>query len=137
MFNKLLCEPEIMIPSSKYDLEAVDALRIASDEEVLKSADVLLEWLQDCNWPVFQGIAGKLSLYGFELYESIENILLGTDVIWKANIVGYLIPKFSSESQLRYNKLLTELLKNTSDSDFEEGLIDFIEVQLSRNAKIT
>lgn len=126
-----------MIPSSKYDLEAVDTLQRASDEEVLKSADALLEWLQDCNWPVFEGIAGKLSLHGFDLYESIENILLGTDSIWKTNIVGHLIPKFSCESQLRYDELLTKLLNNPSNSDFEEGLVDFIEVQLSRNAKST
>jgi hypothetical protein len=123
-----------MIPSSKYDLEAVDALQKASDEEALKDADTLLEWLQDCNWPVFEGITGKLSLYGFELYEPIENILLGTDAIWKANIVGHLIPKFSCESQLIYNELLKNLLNNPSSSDFEEGLVDFIEEQLSRNA---
>jgi hypothetical protein len=123
-----------MIPSSKYDLEAVDALQKASDEEALKDADTLLEWLQDCNWPVFEGITGKLSLYAFELYEPIENILLGTDAIWKANIVGHLIPKFSCESQLIYNELLKNLLNNPSSSDFEEGLVDFIEEQLSRNA---
>jgi hypothetical protein len=126
-----------MIPTSKYDLEAVDALKNASAEEVLRNADKLLEWLQDCNWPVFEGVISKLSRYGFELYEPIARILLGTDSIWKANIVGYLIPKFSGESQLRYNELLTRLIKNPSSSDFEEGLIDFIEVQLSRNAKIT
>jgi len=126
-----------MIPTSKYDLEAVDALKNASAEEVLRDADKLLEWLQDCNWPVFEGVIGKLSHYGFELYEPIARILHGTDSIWKANIVGFLIPNFSDESQLRYNELLTRLIKNPSDSDFEEGLIDFIEVQLSRNAKIT
>ena len=126
-----------MIPSSKHDLSAVDILNRASDEEVLKVADELLAWLQDCNWPVFEGITGRLSHYGFELYESIESILLGTDTIWKANIVGHLIPKFSSESQQRYDELLKDLLKKPSNSDFEEGLIDFIEVQLSRNEKIT
>lgn len=132
-----LCEPQIMIPSSKFDLETVAELQKASDNEVLQNADVLLEWLKDCNWPVFDGVVEKLSLYGFELRESIENILLGNDSIWKANIVGHLIPKFSCESQLSYTKVLTKLLQNPSSSDCEEGLIDYIEIQLSPNVKCT
>jgi len=126
-----------MIPSSKFDLEAIEALQKASDYDVLQNSDVLLEWLQDCNWPVFEGVVEKLSPYGFELRESIENILLGTDSIWKANIVGHLIPKFSCESQLSYTKLLTKLLDNPSHSDYEEGLIDYVEIQLSCNMKST
>lgn len=126
-----------MIPSSKCDEEAVLALQNAPDNEVLKNAEVLLEWLQDCNWPVFGGVATKLSNYGLELQAPIENILRGTDSIWKANIMGHLIPKFSQEAQIKYSEILKELLYQAQKNYYEEGLIDYVEIQLSRISKIT
>lgn len=126
-----------MIPSSKFDQEAVSVLQNASDHEVLENAEALLEWLQDRNWPVFDGVATKLSNYGLELQVYIENILHGTDAIWKANIVGHLMPKFSHEAQMKYNGILNELLSKAQEADYEEGLVDYVELQLSRISKIT
>ena len=124
-----------MVPKNKFDTEAIEQLQRATDSEVLEHAEELLDWLQDINWPIFEGVVGRLSSFGNELYESIVKILLSTDTILKANIVGHLIPKFSLSAQKKYSQELRKLLINPSNSDFEEGLIDFIEIQLSKNDK--
>ena len=103
---------------------------------MIENADQLLEWLQDRNWPVFKGVVNRLSVLGNELVLPINNILKGNDSIWKANIVGYLIPSFSKESQLLYTKSLETLLAEFDENDLREGVIDFVEMQLS-NSKNT
>ena len=126
-----------MIPQNKFDKNAISDLRHASDEDVLKNVDELLEWLKDCNWPVFDGVVCRLSSLGSKISTPLTKILLGSDSIWKANIIGHLIPKFTQESQAIYTQVLTELLSNPSENDFEEGVVDFIEIQLARNEKST
>jgi len=117
-----------MIPENKHD---IDALEKASDQEVLENALELLEWMQDCNWPVFSCVVDRLSSLGGELERDICQILKGSDAILKANIIGHLIPKFEVKYQVLYSEQLKELLKSPTDGDYEEGVVDFIEIQLS------
>jgi len=126
-----------MLPTDKHDLDSVSALRDAADSEVLKNTAELLQWLEDCNWPVFEGVTERLSSLGEELYGDISDLLRCDDTILKANIVGHLIPKFDIDAQLLYADLLKDMLVNPSSADFEEGLVDFIEMQLSNVAKNT
>jgi len=90
-----------------------------------------LEWLQDANWPVFNGIVEKLSGLGNELLAPVSTILKGNDSIWTANIIGHLIPSFSRDAQRIYTESLEALLAEYNESDLREGVIDFIEIQLS------
>lgn len=87
--------------------------------------------MQDCNWPVFHGVVDRLSSLGGGLKQEICRILKGSDAILKANIIGYLIPKFEVKYQVLYTEQLKELLKNAINEDFQEGVVDFIEMQLS------
>jgi len=112
-------------------LDAIDALEKASDQEILENAIQLLEWMQDCNWPVFPGVVNRLSSLGGELERDICQILKGSDAILKENIIGHLIPKFEVKYQVLYSEQLKELLKSPTNADFEEGVVDFIEMQLS------
>lgn len=126
-----------MIPKDKNDEESVRLLQLATDEDVVKNAVELLEWLQDINWPMFKGIVNRLSSLGNVLFAPISEILAGEDSIWKANIIGHLIPSFSYEAQLLYTKQLEALLKEYNESDLREGVIDFVEIQLSKIRKNT
>ena len=125
-----------MIPKEKNDEEAIKRLMSASDDQVIENADQLLEWLQDINWPVFKGIVKRLSVLGNELVVPISNIMESDDSIWKANIVGHLIPSFSKESQKLYTTSLKKLLAEYDENDLREGVIDYVEIQLS-NTKNT
>ncbi len=121
-----------MIPKDKYDLGAISMLMLASDDYILENSCELLGWLQDCNWPVFAGVIKRLSSLGDLLHKDIACILDGDDCIFKANIVGHLIPSFDHNHQKLYEKQLRELLENPSNEDFQEGLIDYIEILLAR-----
>ena len=123
-----------MIPKDKQDEQSIILLQSASNEEVIEKAEQLLEWLQDKNWPVFEGVVKRLSCLGNELEAPVSKILEGSDSKWKANIIGHLIPSFSHESQLRYSESLKILLAKYDENDLREGVIDFVEIQLS-NAK--
>jgi hypothetical protein len=128
---------EVMIPKDKHDLDALELLAQASDEDVIKNANELLEWLQDINWPVFNGIVARLSPLGNKLELPITKILNGSDSIWKANIVGHLIPLFDKDSQQIYTNTLKELLNKFDENDLYEGVIDFVEIQLKNVSKNT
>ena len=132
-----MCKSENMIPSDKFDKEAIKRLGVALDHEVLENAKELLSWLQDCNWPVFPGIVERLSALGEDLFTPVSEILAGQDSIWKENIIGHLIPKFSERAQRLYSDQLNEILQNPTGSDFQEGVVDFIEIQLSNVKKHT
>ncbi|MFB9216524.1 DUF5071 domain-containing protein [Vibrio sinaloensis] len=121
-----------MIPKDKYDLDAITMLVMASDDYILENSFDLLNWLQDCNWPVFEGVVKRLSSLGDLLQKDVECILDGDDCILKANIVGYLIPSFEHDHQKLYEKQLRELLETPSNEDFQEGLVDYIEILLAR-----
>lgn len=126
-----------IIPTNKHDKEAIRVLLSATDDQVINNAEELLEWLQDVNWPVFNGVLNRLSHLGGRLVVPVTKILKGCDSVWKANIIGYLIPSFSHEHQQLYTKLLESLLSEYSESDLREGVIDFIEAQLSNDRKNT
>lgn len=126
-----------MVPTNKHDLEAVKALQSASDDQVINNAEELLEWLQDANWPVFNGVVNRLSRLGDRLLVPINRILNGDDSVWKANIVGHLIPSFSLENQQLYVKSLESVLAEYKDNDLREGVIDFIEMQLANDRENT
>lgn len=126
-----------MMPSDKFDEKALLKLNQVTDREVVENAAELLTWLQDCNWPVFTGVRNRLATLGDELLQPILEILIGEDSIWKANIVGHLIPKFDISHQLLYTEQLETMLINPSYSDCQEGLVDFVKIQLSNIVKNT
>lgn len=119
-----------MIPQDKCDEKSIELLRSAADREVLENADQLLVWLQDVNWPVFDGVVKRLALLGDALVNPVNAVLEGDDSMWKANIVGYLIPSFSRSAQTLYTTSLESLLARGNEQDMSEGVIDFIEIHL-------
>lgn len=126
-----------MIPSSKHDLSSVENLSSATDEEVVEILPQLFEWLKDCNWPVFSAICTRIAKLKNGQEEHIRNVLLGNDIIWKCCIVGHLLPQMELSQVRGYKLLLQDLFDNASIEDYKEGLIDYVEVQLSRIRRST
>jgi hypothetical protein len=121
-----------MVPLNKFDLKAIENLEEASDEEVLANADELLVLLQDKNWPIYAGVINRLLPIGGSLVEPISKVLKGNDSIWKSWIVHDLIGGFDSQVQSLYAPVLNEMLLSASQDDYREGLIDYVEIQLSK-----
>lgn len=72
-----------LLPKDKYDLESVENLKNFSFDEIQPIVPELLEWLQDCNWPVSKPIVNFLIPYTDNISADILEILKGTDEVWK------------------------------------------------------
>jgi hypothetical protein len=121
-----------MVPKHKLDLDSLKILTHKSDDEVLKALPQLLEWLQDCSWPVFDGVCSRLSRLKYGYDSEILRILDGDDVIWKMNVVGHFLGSLPIQDLERFRPKLEELMANATMEDFEEGLIDNVEIELAR-----
>lgn len=72
-----------LLPKDKFDLETVENLKNFSFEEIQPIVPELLEWLQDCNWPVSKPILNFLLPFTDKISFNILEILKGSDEIWK------------------------------------------------------
>jgi len=77
------------IPKNKFDFAAVDQLCLLPFEVVKKDVLLLMEWLQDGNWPVAEGIAKYLKPHVNEI--SPELIAVFKGVIVCGNIGSYMV----------------------------------------------
>lgn len=76
-------DPEALLPRDKFDTanaEQLAALGFPAIEPVLPQ---LLEWMQDCSWPVAQVLQHLLASIGAPLAPHIRKVLNQEDEIWK------------------------------------------------------
>lgn len=75
------------LPKQKLDMEAVEYLQTCNFADIRHDVPALLEWLQDLNWMVGDGIGDYLRPHVNEIKEDILPILLSDDDQWKYGIV--------------------------------------------------
>lgn len=93
-------------------MEAVDYLQTCAFEEVRSDVPALLEWLQDLNWLVGDGIGHYLSPYVNEIKEDILPILLSDDDQWKYGIVLCLLDATSVKLDEAYLPVLQRMVSD-------------------------
>lgn len=110
----------MLIPNSKHDLEAIEALYETNIELINEQLPELLVWLQDINWPVAGPLAAFLSA-NFAVLPAIEShileVLKGNDAVWKYWLIICLDDLFS---QQRLMDCLSTLAYNPSRHDRAE-----------------
>jgi hypothetical protein len=72
-----------LIPQTKFDTDRAEQVIAAGYPAVEPILPELLEWIQDCNWPVAQVLAPFLGTIGTPLIPYIRKILATDDVMWK------------------------------------------------------
>lgn len=72
-----------LIPKDKFDFETVEKLKNYSFKEIEPIIPVLLEWLQDMNWPISRSIAELLIPFSEKISSEILKILQSEDQVWK------------------------------------------------------
>lgn len=72
-----------LIPKHKSDLETANKLAQYSYKEIAEIVPELLEWIQDCNWPVAGPVGDYLISISEDLTKDIIKILKGDDQVWK------------------------------------------------------
>jgi Domain of unknown function (DUF5071) len=115
-----------LVPKDKFDDEACENLKEASDEEIFPYLNELLECLQDLNWPIAGPVSERLSTLGVELVSPILKILNGSDEVWKYWIVSHFMyqVKFEVFEKLRFK--LNAIKSKPSQSEREEEVFDAV-----------
>lgn len=106
-----------MIPKTKYDLEAVEALKLASKDYIIKNSSNLLMWLQDPNWEIALPLANVLSKYINDIEEPILEILASDDPQWKSCIIRDLLNNSTPITSVKIVTTLRNILNNPSLGD--------------------
>lgn len=84
-------DPQDLLPENKFDLARATAAVEAGYPAVAPILPELLEWLQDCNWPVAHVLAPFLASIGEPLVPHVKRVLESDDDIWKYWVICRLI----------------------------------------------
>ncbi len=88
------------IPKHKHDIPAVECLERLSFEVIKNDVPLLLEWLQDGNWPVAEGVAEYLTPHINEISRELMVVLNSDDGMWKYWIICGLLVQFPKKLDL-------------------------------------
>jgi len=80
-----------LIPQTKFDTNRAEQVVAAGYPAIEPILPELLEWIQDCNWPVAQILAPFLGTIGTPLLPHIRRILATDDDMWKYWTFTYLV----------------------------------------------
>lgn len=85
-----------LIPKDKCDESGIEKLKLLSFNEIQPIVPDLLEWLQDCNWPVASSVLEVLCPIIDQITSEILQVLRGDDGVWKYWILSNLISRTSN-----------------------------------------
>ena len=88
-----------LIPKHKSDIEAARRASVAGYPLIEPILGVLLEWMQDMNWPVARSIENVLKNIGAPLSPHVLNVLQGDDDSWKFWVLTRLALNFDREAR--------------------------------------
>ena len=77
-----------LVPNDKLDLDTAQAAVDAGYPSVAPIVPELLEWLQDCNWPVAHVLAPFLASIGEPLVPHVARVMSSDDYVWKYWMIG-------------------------------------------------
>jgi hypothetical protein len=109
-----------IVPKYKTDIVSCENLALASDDEVKKNLPELLEWLQDCNWPVAPLVIHRIKDLDSSLIDPLKSILNGNDGVWKYSIIINLLNKIRFEVLTELESGIKNLILNSSENDIYE-----------------
>jgi hypothetical protein len=87
----MMSTPQSLVPLDKGDTERAHAAVRAGYPAVAPILPELLEWLQDCNWPVAGILSPFLESIGSPLIPHLRLIMSGDDLVWKYWIIGHIM----------------------------------------------
>ncbi len=89
----MIVDPHTLLPRHKSDSEHTRAIVALGYPAVAPVLPELLEWLQDCNWPISGSISIFLASIGEPVIPHIRHVFGGNDGIWKYWCIAALIRK--------------------------------------------
>lgn len=110
------------VPLDKDDLGRANAAVNAGYPAVEPIMTPLMEWLQDCNWPVARILLPFFQSIGAPLAPHIWHVLRSDDDIWKYWVIGQLLPSLPRDAALPFRPELLRLSLHPTTSERREQL---------------
>jgi hypothetical protein len=111
-----------LIPTDKYDVSKVQALKYYSGEEITEILPEIFEWLRDINWPVARELARVLPPYGSILLPYIKTALCSGDPQWQFCMLQVFIRELPKET----SPLLVEVIQRIIDEPTQSEILEEI-----------
>ena len=130
-----------LIPKDKFDSSNIERLKHLTDNEIEPILPSLLEWIQDCNWPVAGDILPVLALHQSALVPLIHRILSPNekDNMWKYWIITCLVPLFSDKSINGIFSDIQRIAKSPTQGELREEVheaaVTFLQNRLSKTSR--
>ena len=111
-----------LIPIDKSDVARASAAVDAGYPTVKPILGALIEWLQDCNWPVARVLLPLLQSVGAPIAPHIWPVLNSNDDIWKYWVIGQLLPSLPEDAALQFRPVLARLSRHPRENERAEQL---------------
>ena len=111
--------PEIQ---DKHDLASAQRLVKLGYPDVAAYLPVMLEWIQDINWPVARILAPFLASVGAPMIPHLWRVLRSDDQIWKYWCISEVIAHMEPVCQQAFSAELMRLRDHPLDCERDEGL---------------
>src|SRR2546429_8860869 len=121
-YPPMAVDPRQLLPRDKRDLESARAVIALGYPAVAPVLPDLLEWLQDCNWPVSRPIGDFLATLPEQMAPLIWKVLRGDDHIWKYWCIVRLISTMPAGVAEQFRVELTRLAKEPTPVERSEAL---------------
>jgi uncharacterized protein DUF5071 len=121
-------DPKDLIPRTKTDYERVQAVKEAGYPAVEPILPELLEWMQDYNWPVAQGLQPLLASIGEPLAPHIRPIFKTDDALWKYWILEKIVAHCPALARQLREEILS--LAELQPRDDDERLVQEISQEI-------
>jgi hypothetical protein len=115
-------DPRELLPRDKRDLDNARAVAALGYPAVAPVLPDLLEWLQDCNWPVSRPIGDFLATIPEQMAPLIWKVLRGDDLIWKYWCIVRLISAMPTRTAEQFRGELTRLAEEPTPAERREEL---------------
>jgi Domain of unknown function (DUF5071) len=110
------------IPSGKFDIAAVENAAALGYPAINPILPVLLEWVQDANWPVAQDLFPLLAKAGPEIARHINAVFDGDDEGWKYSILYFLVRDLKPEVAEILRPNVIRMAQNPTDRERHEEI---------------
>ena len=121
-----------IVPTNKGDIDAAERAVALGWPGVQSVISELLEWIQDCNWPVAHILAPFLASIGRPLAPYLRPIFEGDDEVWKYWVIDAVLANAPDELVQEFAPLLVRIADHPTPDERAEELDQVAAAALGR-----
>ncbi len=108
------------LPIHKTDIAAAERIVDAGMPSIEPILGGILEWMQDCNWPVAHVLYKVFDGMGVEVVPHIKRIFKSNDDIWKYWMIVSVVPQLSSAAKSELHEEIKRIAEHPTKGEVTE-----------------